>query len=234
MDDFSTWECPLISLRDVISGIRPAMCVDHGRSIIKYFPFHCSLRLVPLIYIWRLEENHTTMYFLLFAAGTKILFLPVIVKPHIALTLIIELDVHHLSKWKEYLSKDSLPAYVDLVGIVKTKWRKFLRYHFGIEIVPPLAYIVAMILLLFGMHPHPEVLMVVSAAPLSMAYLWLQVLPLASFNEMVSDWQLSTDDNDTFRILWQKEKDLMLLVLFFCLEYFHLNVQQLTMFHKFV
>ena len=65
----------------------------------------------------------------------KILFMPVIVKPHIALTLIIELDVHHLSKWKEYLSKDSLPKYVELVGIVKSKWRKFLRYHFGIEIV---------------------------------------------------------------------------------------------------
>lgn len=191
------------------------MCIDHHRSGRLYFPCHCSLRLVPLICTWQLKEKDTTTYFLLFAAGMKILFMPVIVKPHIALTLIIELDVHHLSKWKEYLSKDSLPKYVELVGIVKSKWRKFLRYHFGIEILPPLAYMVAMILLLFGMHPHPEVLMVVSAAPLSMAYLWLQVLPLASFNEMVSDWQLSTEDNDIFRILWQKEKDLMPLVLFF-------------------
>ena len=69
-----------------------------------------------------------------------------------------------------------------------------------------------MLLLLFGMRPHPEVLMVVSAAPLSMAYLWLQVLPLARFNQMIVDWQLSTENNDTFRILWQKERDLMFLV----------------------
>ena len=169
-------------------------------------------RLVPAIYAWkRLSDDHLVSIIQLIAASVKMLFLPVIVQPHIATTLMMELDVHHLSKWKEYMDTETLPHYVTLVGLIKTKWRTFLRYHFGLEIVPILAYIFAMILLLVGLRPHPEVLMVVSAAPLSMAYLWLQVLPLASFNEMIVDWQKSTENNDIFRILWQKEKDLMFL-----------------------
>eukprot|EP00435_Cladocopium_sp_Y103_P045276 s1980_g12.t6 len=158
------------------------------------------------------DENHSVAIVLLIAAGVKLAFLPVIAQPHIATTLMMELDVHHLSKWKEHMNVLSLPPYIVLVGLIKDKWRKFLRYHFGLEIVPPLAFIFAMFLLLFGVHPRPEVLMVVSAAPLSMAYLWLQVLPLASFNQMIVDWQHSTPSNDIFRMLWQKEKELMFTV----------------------
>lgn len=168
--------------------------------------------LIPAIYAWRQDENHSIAIVLLIAAGVKLAFLPVIVQPHIATTLMMELDVHHLSKWKEHLNVESLPPYIVLVSLIKDKWRKFLRYHFGLEIMPPLAFIFVMFLLLFGVHPRPEALMVVSAAPLSMAYLWLQVLPLASFNQMVVDWQHSTPSNDIFRMLWQKEKELMFTV----------------------
>eukprot|EP00913_Durusdinium_trenchii_P034754 g32511.t1 len=164
------------------------------------------------MYAWNQQADHSSTIVLLIAAAMKLAFLPVIVKPHIATTLMMELDVHHLCRWTEHLNVPTLPHYVTLVGLVKTKWRRFLRIHFALELVPPLAYIFAMLLLLFGMRPHPEVLMVVSAAPLSMAYLWLQVLPLARFNQMIVDWQLSTENNDTFRILWQKERDLMFTV----------------------
>lgn len=169
-------------------------------------------RLIPAIYAWRQDENHTNATVVIIAAGVKLAFLPVIAQPHIATTLMMELDVHHLSKWKEHTNVLSLPSYIVLVGLIKDKWRTFLRYHFGLEIVPPLAFIFVMFLLLFGLHPLPEALMVVSAAPLSMAYLWLQVLPLASFNQMIVDWQHSTPSNDIFRMLWQKEKELMFLV----------------------
>ncbi|CAK9102262.1 unnamed protein product [Durusdinium trenchii] len=167
---------------------------------------------LPAMYAWNQQADHSSTIVLLIAAAMKLAFLPVIVKPHIATTLMMELDVHHLCRWTEHLNVPTLPHYVTLVGLVKTKWRRFLRIHFALELVPPLAYIFAMLLLLFGMRPHPEVLMVVSAAPLSMAYLWLQVLPLARFNQMIVDWQLSTENNDTFRILWQKERDLMFTV----------------------
>lgn len=187
--------------------LQPRTAPNTGNTKISNFP-----RLIPAIYTWRQNENHSIAIVLLIAAGVKLAFLPVIVQPHIATTLMMELDVHHLSKWTEHLNVLSLPPYIILVGLIKEKWRIFLRYHLGLEIVPPLTFIFVMFLLLFGVHPRPEALMVVSAAPLSMAYLWLQVLPLASFNQMIVDWQHSTPSNDIFRILWQKEKELMFLV----------------------
>ena len=226
-------------------------------------------RLLPALYSYMQDKYDTEIIILLGTAAVKLIALLAIVMPHIATTLMMELDVHHLErdleelrtqdddlrrqdrelknqeeelrcqeevryqrlamqervaeraqhlaqlrahheqKCRELVSR--VKDFIQLVKRVKGKWKTFLRIHFGLEILPPLAYILMVIFVIFGVKPHPEVLMVVSAAPLSMAYLWLQVLPLASFNQKVENWKRLTEDNDIYRILGQKEKTIMFL-----------------------
>lgn len=212
--------------------------------------------LLPALYSYMQDKYDTEIIILLGTAAVKLIALLAIVMPHIATTLMMELDVHHLErdleelrtqeeelrrqeevryqrlemqervaeraqhlaqlrahheqKCRELVSR--VKDFIQLVKRVKGKWKTFLRIHFGLEILPPLAYILMVIFVIFGVKPHPEVLMVVSAAPLSMAYLWLQVLPLASFNQKVENWKRLTEDNDIYRILGQKEKTIMFTV----------------------
>eukprot|EP00435_Cladocopium_sp_Y103_P018343 s2618_g4.t1 len=190
--------------------------------------------LLPALYSCTQEQYDTVIIILLVTAAVKLIALPAIVRPHIATTLMMELDVHHMERQLEELrSQDGdlrrlaqlrdheqrcrelvnrVKDFIQLVKRAKGKWKTFLRIHFGLEILPPLAYILMVIFVIVGVKPHPEVLMVVSAAPLSMAYLWLQVLPLASFNQKVEDWKRLTEDNDIYRILGQKEKTIMFTV----------------------
>lgn len=212
--------------------------------------------LLPALYSYMQDKYDTEIIILLGTAAVKLIALLAIVMPHIATTLMMELDVHHLErdleelrtqeeelrrqeevryqrlemqervaeraqhlaqlrahheqKCRELVSR--VKDFIQLVKRVKGKWKTFLRIHFGLEILPPLAYILMVIFVIFGVKPHPEVLMVVSAAPLSMAYLWLQVLPLASFNQKVENWKRLTEDNDIYRILGQKEKTIKFTV----------------------
>ena len=183
----------------------------------------------------------TEIIILLGTAAVKLIALLAIVMPHIATTLMMELDVHYLvRKLEEVMTRDAelrredqelaqpradheqqrrelvnrVKNFIQLVERAKGKWKTFLRWHFGLEIIPPLAYILMVIFVIFGVNPHPEVLMVVSAAPLSMAYLWLQVLPLVRYNQKVESWKQLTEDNDIYRILVQKEKTIMFLAEF--------------------
>mmetsp|Transcript_29722 Transcript_29722/g.61332 ORF Transcript_29722/g.61332 Transcript_29722/m.61332 type:complete len:423 (+) Transcript_29722:79-1347(+) len=227
--------------------------------------------LLPALYSYMQDKYDTEIIILLGTAAVKLIALLAIVMPHIATTLMMELDVHHLERDLEELRTQDddlrrqdrelknqeeeelrrqeevryqrlemqervaeraqhlaqlrahheqkcrelvnrVKDFIQLVKRAKVKWKTFLRIHFGLEILPPLAYILMVIFVIFGVKPHPEVLMVVSAAPLSMAYLWLQVLPLASFNQKVENWKRLTEDNDIYRILGQKEKTIMFTV----------------------
>lgn len=255
--------------RDGRDGREPSEVPLDVKTIRKWLLVGTLLMIVnlllPALYSYLQGKYDTEIIILLGTAAVKLLALVAIVMPHIATTLMMELDVHYLEgdleelrtkdddlrredrelKHQEELGRQEryqtlgmeraqraqdlaqrraqhqqkcqelvkrVKDFVQLVQMAKGKWKTFLRIHFGLEILPPLAYILMVIFVIFGVKPHPEVLMVVSAAPLSMAYLWLQVLPLASFNQKVEDWKRLTEDNDIYRILGQEEKNIMFTV----------------------
>lgn len=140
--------------------------------------------------------------------------LPLMLQPSVGAILLMELDMGLLSARQVALAESPSCSeydvfdFIEEVGSVKQKWSRFIHAHIVLGMMEPVAYGMIAFLTLTTTQVHPERLLLLSAAPLAMVQLCLQLVSLARFNEKIFKWQLETDNVELFRLLWQKEKDL--------------------------
>lgn len=142
--------------------------------------------------------------------------LPLMLQPSVGAILLMELDMGLLSARQVALAESPSCSeydvfyFIEEVASVKQKWSCFIQAHIVLGMIEPVAYGMIAFLTLTKTQVHQEWLVLLSAAPLAMVELCLQLVSLARFDEKIFKWRLETHNVELFRLLWQKEKDLRL------------------------
>ena len=140
--------------------------------------------------------------------------LPLMLQPSVGAILLMELDMGLLSARQVALAESPSCSeydvfyFIEEVASVKQKWSCFIQAHIVLGMIEPVAYGMIAFLTLTKTQVHQEWLVLLSAAPLAMVELCLQLVSLARFDEKIFKWRLETHNVELFRLLWQKEKDL--------------------------
>ena len=140
--------------------------------------------------------------------------LPLMLQPSVGAILLMELDMGLLSAGQVALAESPSCSeydvfyFIEEVASVKQKWSCFIQGHIVLGMTEPVAYGMIAFLTLTKTQVHQAWLVLLSAAPLAMVELCLQLVSLARFDEKIFKWRLETHNVELFRLLWQKEKDL--------------------------
>lgn len=182
------------------------------RAILLWFGLGALLSILNLGTVWHWIQD--ALGSAAIVMNFRLLGLPLMLQPSVGTILLMELDMGLLSTRQVALAESpSFSEYdvfyfIEEVASVKQKWSRFIHAHIVLGIIQPVAYGMIAFLTLTKTQVHPEWLLLLSAAPLAMVQLCLQLVSLARFNKNIFKWQLETHNVELFRLLWQKEKDL--------------------------
>jgi len=182
------------------------------RAILVWVGLGALLSILNLGTVWHWIQN--ALGSAAIVMSFRILGLPLMLQPSVGAILLMELDMGLLSTRQVALAESPSCSEYDVfylieeVASVKQKWSCFIHAHVVLGMIEPVAYGMIAFLTLTKTQVHPEWLLLLSAAPLAMVQLCLQLVSLARFNKNIFKWQLETHNVELFRLLWQKEKDL--------------------------
>ena len=182
------------------------------RATLLWLGLGALLSILNLGTVWHWIQNDFETVAIMMSF--RVLGLPLILQPSVGAILLMELDMSLLSaRQVELAESPSCSEYdvfyfIEEIASVKQKWSPFIHAHIVLGMIEPVAYGMITFLTLTKTQVHPEWLLLLSAAPLAMVQLCLQLVCLARFNKKIFKWQLETHNVELFRLLWQKEKEL--------------------------